>query len=636
MARKSPCQHCKQRRRKCERSSESEPCQRCVKMRKTCVAQDETFENESSDEDPFLECKNNVELEIISQQVKDLESELEHLEISLNQQRALVKKAEPSWDIRCVDGQFRLESQIKTVEELMMYGTAAMRYLSPFGKTFGKTSLKFQRLNPSFIKSAMKMVSHFEFGGNNGKISAAVISQSFSTELFQFIQPRIFLDGLVDLFFKCFNTTFPMVHEPSFREHFRRLKDPMDDAITLAICSQAAVSTCEHSFFDSQEKRCVGEFFYQRAMDRLLEMFDDPDKALESLIVINLLQFFMTVTLRVSDSQKWATIASLLASHLQQEYPECLSVDTSLPLHTRTKYATIQRNTAVADGILAFLDLVTRNRGDDFICIKGQFDILPDEPKAARGLLDAMNHTILLMHHPASLIVVKQARKMALGETAELNFEEIIRFEGVVVDWWHNLPSHLKMCLEPYNCTAELIEKTDELPKLMTMCFLYALTLGVHECLIEPTYKVGLENVNGTVRDRAIYLSMESTSMLLLLSRKIALLDSICYSPANLLIRSIDSLMVIIDIKDEQLAKRAKTRLVEYMGVLKKSILNDHQVSLAVSPYFNRYASADSNATSLPELYKNYPLPASAFIFDIINSTINENIGDVETYLQST
>lgn len=99
------------------------------------------------------------------------------------------------------------------------------------------------------------------------------------------------------------------------------------------------------------------------------------------------------------------------------------------------------------------------------------------------------------------------------------------------------------------------------------------------------------------------------------------------------MIRSIDSLMVIVDIKDEKLAKRAKSRLVEYMGILKKNVLNDHQVSLTASPYSNLSISADDNATSLPELYRNYPLPASAFIYDIVNSTINKNIGDVETYL---
>lgn len=497
-------------------------------MRKICVPQVETFEKESSDDDYYIESEDKLELEIISQQVKDLELESERLENTLNQQRALVKK-EPSWDIQFVNGEFQLATEIKTVEELMLYGTAAIRYLSPFGKTFSTTTLKFQRVNPGFIKSAMKMVSHFEIKGNNQRITAAMISQSFITELFQFIQPRIFLDGLLDLYFKCFNSTFPMIHEPSFWEHFNRLKDPMEDTIVLAICCQASVSTCKHSFFSSQEKRCVGEFFYERAMDKLLDIFDDPDKALESLIVINLLQFFMTVTLRVSESRKWATIASLLATNIKQENPRCLIVDTSLPLSTRVKYATIQRNTTIAKCILAFLNVITKNKHENFLYIEGQFDILPDETDVVKELLEMMNHASTLINHPAFKIVVRQVQKMALGEIAELNFEDIIWFEGVVVDWWHNLPDQFKLCSEPYGCTEELIQATNDMKKLMTMSFLYVMTLGVNECLIEPTHKGGLENVQETVKAKAIHSSMEATNMLLLLSKQIESLGSVCY-----------------------------------------------------------------------------------------------------------
>lgn len=515
---------CKQKRRKCERSGETEPCQRCMKMKKKCVHQDETSENESSDD--YNE--DNAELVLMSQQVKDLELELKHLEISLNQQRALVKK-EPSWDIQVVNGELRLGSEIKSLEELMLYGLSTIRYLSPFGKTFGTASLKFQRINPSFIKTAMNIVSRVEIQGNNQQTSIIAISQRFSSEFVQYIQPRIFIDELVDLYFKCFNSHFPLVHEPSFREHFKGLKDPMDDPVTLAMCARSAIATCEHSFFNSQEKRYVGEIFYKRAMDRLLEMFDDPDKALESIVIINILQFFMYATLRLRESKKWATIASLLASHLLQENPRCLLADDSLPLLTRIKYAIIQRNNVVSECILAVVEVVSSSRKDDIIHSKGQFDILPDENESVKGLLTMLNYSLLLTFHPASVIVFKQAQNMAMGETAELNFEEIIQFEGVVVDWWHNLPDHLKICSEPYNCTAELVKSTNDLFKLLMACYLYTITLSVQGCLIAPTYKVGLENVHGTVRDRAMYLSMHSVDMLLTLTNKIGTLDTICH-----------------------------------------------------------------------------------------------------------
>lgn len=498
-------------------------------MKKKCVPQDITSEYESSDDDNFLEeHEDGAELVLMNQQVKDLEFELEHLEISLNQQRALVKK-EPSWDIQFINGELRLGSEIKSLEELMLYGQSAIRYLSPFGKTFGTTSLKFERINPSFIKTAMHIVSRFNIHGSNQHISAAAISQRFSSGFVQFIQPRNVLNRLVDLFFSCFNSTMPMIHEPSFREHYNELEDPMTDSVTLAICAGSAISTCRHSFFNSQEKRYIGEFFYKHAMDKLLEMFDEPDRALESLLVINVLQLFMITTLRFAESKKWATIAVLLAVNLQKENPGCLLGYSSLPLLTRVKYATIHRNSVAAECVLAVVEFVVNNRRDEIIQTKVKFDILPDESESAKGLIDMLNHALLLALHPASIVVVTQARNMAAGEAAELNFEEIIQFEGVVLDWWHNLPDYLKICSEPYNCTAEIIQSTNDIKKLLMTCYLYTITLSIQECLIEPTYKVGLENVHGTVRDRAIHLAMQSANMILLLSDKIESLDSICY-----------------------------------------------------------------------------------------------------------
>lgn len=90
--------------------------------------------------------------------------------------------------------------------------------------------------------------------------------------------------------------------------------------------------------------------------------------------------------------------------------------------------------------------------------------------------------------------------------------------------------------------------------------------------------------------------------------------------------------MAISQAKDGELEKTAKLKLGEFMGSLKKSVLHDHHVSLAISPYSHLFISADRNATSVTDLYKNYPIPGEALIYDVINFTVNRNVGDEETY----
>ncbi|KAI9254957.1 hypothetical protein EDC94DRAFT_231320 [Helicostylum pulchrum] len=625
MARKIPCQYCKQRRRKCERSCVSEPCERCVRMNRKCLSQDLVEKPESSDDEDYLEeYEDNAELDAMNQQVKNLEYELENLEITLNEHRAIVKK-EPVWDIEFVNGQLRLRSDINSLEELMLYGKSVIRYLSPFGTVFKTTSLRFERITPGFVESAMQIVKRIQLPAQGA--SPAVISQRFSSGFVQLFRPEVFVNDLVNSFFKCLNDTAPLIHEPSYREHFSSLESPLTDPITLAICAGASIFTCRHSLFDSQEKRYFGEYFYKLAIDQLTDIFDDPERGLEALVVINLLIMFMITTLRISECKKWAGISVIIGNSLQQQYPDCFYGNSSYPRLTRIKYATIHRNCILSECFLSMIEFITANRQDEIIHSKVQVDILPDESDEVRELLTLMNHIFRLALHPVSIIIVTQVRHMAVGEMAELNFEQIVQYEEVVSEWWHSLPEEFKITKEPYDCTKELIAKTNHIPKLIMVCYLYTLTLSIQGCLIRPTYKVELENVSSAVRDRAIHLAMHSADMVILLAKRMDSLDTVCYSPARLLIRSIDSLLTLIEIKDKSMAKAARSKLDEYMYELSQNIPLDHQVSSSESPFLLLTVSQPGTTPSVTELYQNYPLPGEALMYDIITCTVQKNIG---------
>lgn len=505
-------------------------------MKRKCIPQDLVEKSSSSsDEEYFYEDyegtggNSNAELEAMNQQVKELEVELQKLEISLDQQRQLVKKQrEPTWQIQFANGQLRLGSEIKTLEELMLYGQSVIRYLSPFGSTFKTTTIKFERVNPSFIKTAMHIVSKFHL--TEERTQAALISQRFySAGMVHFIQPRSMIPKLVDNYFYCFNDTIPILHEASYREHFKTLKDPMTDPITLALCAATSISTCKHSLLNSHEKRYIGEYFFKHTMDILIEIFDEPDRSLEALLTINLLHMFMMTTLRLMESKKWAGIGAVIASNLLAENPDCKKGNASLPLLLRIKYATIHRNAVLAECVLAIIEFVVDDRRDEPVQDIVKFDILPDESRRIQDLVDMMNHVFYLHTHPASILITTQVRQINLGDGAELNFEEIIRYEELVVDWWHNLPDYLKICKEPFNCTKELVHSTNDLRKLLMACYINTITLTIQACFIQPSPKEGLESVSNVVQDRAIYLAMHAADMTLLLSKKMESLGDLCY-----------------------------------------------------------------------------------------------------------
>jgi hypothetical protein len=618
-------------------------------MKKKCIPQDDNSKAGNSDEDEYLidSYANCVELVSLYQQVRDLESQLKTMELDLQKEESALVKKEPQWDIEFFNGQLQLKSEIKSLEEMLLYGNSVIRYLSPFGNTFHTNALVFEREYPSFVQTAMHLLSKYEGSASSAsrKASYKAIVQRFSIGFSQWLQPGLFVKQLVDNYFNCYNDTIPIIHEPSYREHYNTLKDPLKDPITLGICAASAISTCKHSIFNSEEKRCIGEYFFNASMDILIDKFDDPECALESVLVINLLQMFMIITLRFSEAKKWASIAVLLCTNLQEENRGYVNLESAqeLPRMQRIKNSVIHRNSVLAECLLAIIDFIVSDRRENIRNTHVEFDILPDESPKIKGILEMFNHILELSMHPAFTVVVIQARALSAGDVAELSFADIIRYEEKVIDWWRKLPDYLKLSVEPFHLTKEAIERTTDYRKLLMACYIHTITLSVQGCLIQPKPNKNLETVNNIVRDRAIQLAMHSADMCLLLFKRIEVLDSLCFckyfqrqkiteinnnmiAPAKLLIRSIDSLMTLIQVQDEKMATAAKLKLNEYMYELSKLVPPDHQVSPSASPFSVLTLTPQGTTPSISELYKTYAIPGGAMVFDIIRTTVNLNI----------
>lgn len=508
-------------------------------MKRKCLPQEIQYKGDSSveEEEEYLEgFASSYELDAMYGQVRDLEKQLQSLELDLNQQKALVKK-EPRWNIHIVDGELRLETEIKNLEELMMYGQSAIRYLSPFGNTFHTKSLVFERMNISFVKSAMQFVTKtYDIADPRSSYSPKAISKRFSINVASFMKPQSLVRLLIDNYFSCFNDTVPILHEPTFMEHVESLENPMQDPVILAVCVCSAISTCKHNFLNSYEKRYYSEYFFELCMDKLVDMFDDPNKALESVLVCNLLLPFMITTLRIAESYKWASMAVLLCNNLLKEFPECIHGGPDLPRMTRIKYSIIHRNFVLAECAMAIIDFIRNDKRNEIQNHKVRFDILPDETRKTKNTLTMFNLILGLSLHPAFIVVITQARHLAAGDVAELSFEEIMRYEETVIEWWHNLPGELKMCAEPFNLTKEAIEKETDVRRILMASYVHTITLSIQGCLIRPKPTETVDNVYNIVRDRAIHLAMHSADMCLLLMKQIERIDTFCYCELDIMI----------------------------------------------------------------------------------------------------
>lgn len=458
--------------------------------------------------------------------VISLEKQIRQLDLELKQQqqKALVEK-EPSWTINVKDGKFQLATTIKTLEEFLLYGKSVIKYLSPFGNTFQTTHLEFKQTCPSLVKVAIQAASNF-YQHQDGETAPQYALISYKPTR----QPSDIYEKLIDNYFNCFNDAIPILHEPSYRTHLKNLIDPLEDPVTLAICTESSILTCKHSILDPTEKRYFGEFFYKRATHILTDIFDDPDRALESLLVISLLRMFLITTLRFEECKKWGAISVALCCSLHQEFGDFTNGGPHLPWGTRVKLALLHRNYAISQCYIDVSNFFNNSRTDTSrFFTQAKFGILPDESPKVQGILQMINHIHGLSLHPAFVLVVTQSKVKSIGGNARLYFEEIIRYEETVLEWWHKLPESFKICSDPLSLTSSIIDRTTDPKKLLMASYFYIFTLSTQALLVQPNYKENIDSLNQIIKERGVHFAMYSAKMSFQLAKRLEVLDVQCY-----------------------------------------------------------------------------------------------------------
>lgn len=102
-------------------------------------------------------------------------------------------------------------------------------------------------------------------------------------------------------------------------------------------------------------------------------------------------------------------------------------------------------------------------------------------------------------------------------------------------------------------------------------------------------------------------------------------------APSKLFISSIDALMSVIQTHfDGTFKTEVNTKLNEHMHELRKRILPDNQIVSSSSPLAILSTVPSGQTPSLNELYKDYPLPGEALLFDIVETTVERTRNHVQ------
>ncbi|KAI9265591.1 hypothetical protein BY458DRAFT_476631, partial [Sporodiniella umbellata] len=614
MARKVPCHYCKIRRRKCERENETEACLRCIRNNRKCVPQGYAVSSHSSsDEEEEINGEKYLDL---CHQVEELHLEIKKLEIDLNQQKLIkaCSKQEPVWDFRFENGKLLLGTKINDFQELALYKKAFLRYVSPFGQTFQTNTLLFEQGDPGLMQRVVTVMGRI----NQPRSPHSKNAYSCSIVI-KCIQPENHIDDLVNGFFRCFNDISPIVHEASFRKRFQSLANKSEDLVTVAICASTSIFTCSHSSFNSQEKRYIGEYFYNKCIDKLVDTFDEPEYELECLIAINCLQYFMITTLRLHESKKWGTIATLLGSNLKQKFPDHGDGSKQQCYNTRVFYASISRNSIYAHITLYIIEVCMDSKLDTYNCNGRNLDILPDESSSAKTMLELANCIEKLISDPRMQSIFINSHQSFVRKSADWKFEDVFSFEKIVSEWWKALPDQFKLASTPFNCTKEQLEKCFDVQKLMMCAYIHVVAISVQSNFISPKQSNGAHQMVG---ERAIQSLLYGAETILVLTKQLQRIDKLCIAPSRVLIRSLDALVSIANLKNKTVSHKTQKRIMEFMDEFKKTISPDHHVSSNTSLLSSvSWTNPEINIPSL-ELYEHYPLPCEALVYDVVQSSV--------------
>jgi hypothetical protein len=136
------------------------------------------------------------------------------------------------------------------------------------------------------------------------------------------------------------------------------------------------------------------------------------------------------------------------------------------------------------------------------------------------------NYIVIIESHPITELIYKQLRELVLEGKTQLTLEDIVCYESILMDWWHDLPDYFKISKGPFDCSKELIEACTDTQKLLMCLYIHGMVINIQACFINPKSASGAHHV---VKEKATYLALYAADMIITLTKHFDKLDSFCY-----------------------------------------------------------------------------------------------------------
>ncbi|KAI9024906.1 hypothetical protein CLU79DRAFT_745373 [Phycomyces nitens] len=658
--RATPCKECRKQRRKCVWQTNSKTCDRCHRLDRKCLSISNSLDSKSEsssteEEEEENQAPNDKNLDEMYDQVIQLEKSIRNLEIELDQRKSAKAYMSPislvsesdfddddssvksnqlelferdntiansshstshqpqyEWKLGIVNGRLQLLSDISDYDELMMYITASMKYLSPFGTSFHTTSILFQtKTQDAFMPRMLKIMS-----------SAVPTRDRKTTVPTEFmLNPRPMIDILVNSYFRCVNPYFPLVHEPTFREYYKKLVDPLSSPITTAICATMSSTQCGHLNMPYTLKRRLSDYFYQHSKDSIGEIFDDPNRRMETVIAANLLAEFSLNMMRPREAKNLISLSLIICNDLMSHY--------SAPGRTSLERALFNRHYNAANILRRVVTYIVERKVEE-----KRFKPVPLYPMSGESdmtleYLDVFNRVLCWNDNPCVTYILNQVRKVEMGAVGELNIEHILEFERIVKEWWEELPEKFKICENPFGHDAEKAIKSSQIEiQLMVMTFYHFFLFEVYSCLVQPKFVNSQsvdnpnQNIINLIQERAVSRLLKSAHLLIKAAKEIRKRDILCFFTTEFIFRLVDTVLMLTEFPKKDVSLEADRILRESLKEMYNMSDLCHDIKSVYRKPFKLLASeSDEN---IVRLYDSFSNPRLVLMYDMMTSMTEE------------
>ncbi|CEG66844.1 hypothetical protein RMATCC62417_03353 [Rhizopus microsporus] len=354
---KTPCEGCRERKKKCTGEL---PCERCQKLGTKChYLQPVAVPNADHIRDVDY-----YQLQLQVDALKDVLTNMEH-NLCAIRQKARIKdnndkstndtKDDVNWQLTINNGSISIHTDIKTYAGLLQsIQTIAAKHFSLTTQTILNDHIEFiqrQKLPSKLRTGAFLAVLKCIEMNKQGQLATITYASRSNSYPLQNIIPQ-----LMRIYFSCQFLRRVVFHQHTFFKMFIKSTDKLSPVV-YALCATVLSERCRHitKLFASQERIILGERFYDKARELIEVKFDEI--GLETMMTFTFLATYKANLLYPQEAKMYLE----MAMRIRQILAETTYKDPNLC--DKGEYITFKRQGVALQYVITVLQYINNKRG---------------------------------------------------------------------------------------------------------------------------------------------------------------------------------------------------------------------------------------------------------------------------------